>query len=52
MINGYQRERRVQLGKSLGLKTYEIAEWNPLLLAISRGHLEIVKLLFEHDATR
>jgi hypothetical protein len=29
------------------LKTYDAAEWNPVLIAVAKGHLPIVKYFFE-----
>ena len=32
-------------------KSYDISSWNPILIAIGRGHINLVKVLFEHEKT-
>lgn len=47
------RQGKITLGKDgcANQKSYSTDDWNPILIAVARGQVETVKLLFEHVNT-
>lgn len=50
-MKGYNAKGPVTAGVGSGKKIYDIVNWNPLLIAVLKGHLIILDTIFEHESS-
>lgn len=47
-IDGYQTSK-VEVGRGVYAKSYDVSRWNPVLLAIVKGHHNVLQFLYENE---